>query len=61
MSHIRGKIDEAVKYDSERASWALATIGQLYRIEKEIRDQTPPLNEGQVVEKRMTQSLPILA
>jgi transposase len=60
MSHIRRKFDEAVKYDSKRASWAVATIGQLYGIEKEIRDQTPPLSEGQIVEKRMTQSLPIL-
>ena len=60
MSHIRRRFDEAVKYDSERASWAVATIGQLYGIEKEIREHTPPLSEGEIVERRMTQSLPIL-
>jgi transposase len=60
MARIRRKFAEAVKYDSERASWAIGTIGQLYGIEKEIRDQKPLLNEGQIVEKRMTQALPLL-
>jgi transposase len=60
MSHIRRKFDEAVKNDSERSSWAVGTIGQLYGIEKEIREHTPPLSEGEIVEKRMTQALPIL-
>ena len=54
------RFDEAVKNDSERASWAVRTIGQLYGIEKEIREHTPPLSEGEIVEKRMTQALPIL-
>lgn len=29
-------------------------------IEKEIREQVPALSEGQIVEKRMMQALPIL-
>lgn len=60
MAHIRRKFDEAVKYDSGRASWAIGTIAKLYAIEKEIRHQEPPLSESQIVEKRMTQSLPVL-
>ena len=60
MSHIRRHFDEAVKNDSERAAWAVRTIGRLYGIEKEIREHTPLLGEGEIVEKRMTQALPIL-
>lgn len=32
MAHIRRKFDEAVKYDKERATWAVDTIAKLYKI-----------------------------
>lgn len=60
MAHIRRKFDEAVKYDKDRASWAVGTIAQLYKIEKEIREAEVPLTEGQIVEKRMREALPVL-
>lgn len=60
MAHIRRKFDEAVKYDKERATWAVETIAKLYKIEKEIREAEAPLTESQIVEKRMTASSPIL-
>jgi transposase len=61
MAHIRRKFDEAVKYDKDRATWAVNTIGNLYKMEREIREAEPALTESKVVEKRMTQALPILA
>lgn len=60
MAHIRRKFDEAVNYDKERASWAVSTIAQLYKIEKDIRQAEPAMTESQIVEKRMTEALPIL-
>lgn len=60
MAHIRRKFDEAVKYDKERATWAVDTIAKLYKIEKEVREAETPLTESQVVEKRMTEALPVL-
>jgi transposase len=60
MAHIRRKFDEAVKYDSERATWAVTTIARLYKIEKQIREAETPLTESQIVEKRMTEASPIL-
>lgn len=61
MAHIRRKFDEAVKYDQQRATWAVSTIAKLYRIEKQIREASPPLTDSQIVEKRMTQASPILS
>lgn len=60
MAHIRRKFDEAVKYDKERASWAVNTIAKLYQIEKEIREAETPLTESQIVEKRMLEASAIL-
>ena len=60
MAHIRRKFDEAVKYDKDRATWAVNTIGNLYKIEREIREAEPALAESKIVEKRMTEALPIL-
>lgn len=60
MAHIRRKFDEAVKYDQDRAAWAVETIAKLYQIEKGIRQAEVPLTESQIVEKRMTEALPIL-
>lgn len=60
MAHIRRKFDEAVKYDKERATWAVNTIAKLYKIEKEIREAETPLSESQIVGKRMTEASPIL-
>lgn len=60
MAHIRRKFDEAAKYDKDRAVWAVNIIGNLYKIEREIREAQPALTESKVVEKRMTQALPIL-
>ena len=60
MAHIRRKFDEAVKYDQQRATWAVETIGKLYQIEKQIREAPTPLTESQIVEKRMTEASPIL-
>src|SRR5690606_32153026 len=60
MAHIRRKFDEAVKYDKERATWAVETIAKLYGIEKQIRQAETPLTESQIVEKRVTQASPIL-
>lgn len=61
MAHIRRKFDEAVKYDKDRAAWAVDTITKLYKIEKDIRQAEVPLCESQIVEKRMTEALPILS
>lgn len=61
MAHIRRKFDEAVKYDQQRATWAVNTIAKLYKIEKEIREAELPLTDSQIVEKRMTQASPILS
>lgn len=61
MAHIRRKFDEAVHYDKDRASWAVGTIARLYKVEKEIRQAEVPLTESQIVEKRMTEALPILS
>lgn len=60
MAHIRRKFDEAVKYDQDRATWAVDTIAQLYKIEKDVREAEVPLTESQIVEKRMTEALPVL-
>lgn len=60
MAHIRRKFDESVKYDQERATWAVSTIARLYKIEKEIRQAQIPLTESQIVEKRMREASPIL-
>jgi transposase len=60
MAHIRRKFDEAVNYDQPRAAWAVDTIAQLYKIEKQIRDTEPAMSESQIVEKRMREALPIL-
>ena len=60
MAHIRRKFDEAVKYDKDRAAWAVNTIARLYKIEKDIREAGFPLTESQIVEKRMREALPIL-
>lgn len=60
MAHIRRKFDEAVKYDRERATWAVNTIAKLYKLEKEIREAEIPLTESQIVEKRMIEASPIL-
>lgn len=60
MAHIRRKFDEVVKYDQERATWAVKTITKLYKIEKEIREAETPFTENQIVEKRMTEASPIL-
>jgi transposase len=60
MAHIRRKFDEAVKYDKDRAAWAVNTIAKLYKIEKDIREAGFPLTESQIVEKRMREALPIL-
>lgn len=60
MAHIRRKFDEAVKYDQERAAWAVSTIAKLYKIEKQIREAETPLTESQIVEKRRSEASPIL-
>lgn len=60
MAHIRRKFDEAVKYDKERATWAVCTIAKLYKIEKDIRESEPSLTESQIVEKRRAEASPIL-
>jgi transposase len=60
MAHIRRKFDEAVNYDKDRATWAVDTIAQLYKIEKDIREAEPAMTESQIVEKRMREALPIL-
>ncbi len=54
------RFDEAVKYDKDRAAWAVDTIARLYKIEKDIREAGFPLTESQIVEKRMREALPIL-
>ena len=60
MAHIRRKFDEAVKYDKDRATWVVNIIGNLYKIEREIRETQPVLTDSKIVEKRMTEALPIL-
>lgn len=60
MAHIRRKFDEAVKYDKDRATWAVTTISNLYKIEQEIREAESALTESKIVEKRRTEALPIL-
>lgn len=60
MAHIRRKFDEAVNYDKDRASYAVEKIGELYGLEKHIREATPALSEEEIVRLRRKQALPIL-
>ena len=60
MAHIRRKFDEAVNYDKQRASYAVESIGELYGIEKHIREASPPLSESEIVALRRKQATPIL-
>jgi transposase len=60
MAHIRRKFDESVSYDKDRATYAVEQIGQLYAIEKHIRETAPPLGEDKIVALRRTRALPIL-
>jgi transposase len=60
MAHIRRKFDEAYANDELRATYAVEGIGELYAIEEQIREASPQLSETQIVEKRMSQAVPIL-
>ena len=60
MANVRRKFDEAVKYDRERAGWAVSTIAKLYKTEKDIRESEPSLAESQIVEKRRAEASPLL-
>lgn len=60
MAHIRRKFDEAVNYDKERATYAVEQIGNLYGLEKHIREATPQLSESEIVVLRRNQATPIL-
>ncbi len=60
MAHIRRKFDEAVHYDKARASYAVEQIGELYAIEKHIREAFPSLSEDEIVALRIKGALPLL-
>jgi transposase len=60
MAHIRRKFDEAVNYDKDRATYAVESIGELYAIEKHIREASPPLGEDEIVVLRRKRATPIL-
>ena len=60
MAHIRRKFDEAYANDEARSTYAVEGIAELYAIEEQIREASPQLSETQIVEKRMSQAVPIL-
>ncbi len=60
MAHIRRKFDEAVHYDKDRASYAVEQIGELYAIEKHIREASPSFSEDEIVALRRKRAIPIL-
>jgi len=61
-AHVRRKFYELSlgKHPSPGAVEALAMIGKLYRVEKELREQQPPLSEPEFLTRRTQASEPIL-
>ena len=58
MAHARRMFHEALPNDEARASYALEHIGQLYAIERRIKEES--LSEEQIKELRHEQSVPLL-
>ena len=61
-AHVRRKFYELSvgKHPSPAALEALAMIQKLYRVEKDLREQEPPLSEQEFVVQRREQATPIL-
>ena len=60
MAHIRRKFDESAGNDLKRASHALGEIGEIYAIERRIREHTPALAEDETVEIRRREVIPVM-
>lgn len=58
MAHARRKFVDALKYDKEKASEVLELMGQLYKIEQDMRDEG--LSWQQRTEKRQQEVVPVL-
>ncbi len=51
-AHIRRKFEHALANDPERAEYALRLIGQLYAIERRVKEQGIPLDEIKAIRKK---------
>lgn len=58
MAHARRKFVDALKYDQARATEVLELIGQLYKLEQEMREEK--ITWEQRTEKRQKQAVPVL-
>jgi transposase len=58
MAHARRKFVDALKYDKEKATEVLELIGQLYKLEQEIREEG--LTWEQRTERRQQEAVPVL-
>lgn len=51
-AHIRRKFEHALADDSQRAEYALRVIGQLYAIERRVKEQGLPPNEVKLIREK---------
>jgi len=60
-AHARRKFEYALKTEEAMSAEILLLIQKLYRVERDIQEQTPALTPGQIVVVRKNRSLPVIA
>nr|WP_143260668.1 transposase [Alistipes sp. An116] len=58
-AHIRRKFEHALDDDPERAEYALRLIGQLYAIERRVKEQGIPLDEIKAIREKKRSDMPM--
>lgn len=58
-AHIQRKFEHALDDDPERAEYALRLIGQLYAIERRVKEQGIPLDEIKAIREKKRSDMPM--